>query len=205
MMDDPCLTCGHEHRHHSGLANTVDCDIPGCICFEFEQAGSATASIPTGAVAGPPEPNLCQCGHSIATHPIWHSICFVCGYTKMRDLTREQDQALQATQDQLAAMRVWAAELHDLLQQVWELHGGPEGTAVWVTQPFGQKIGAALQTDPPARGRAILEEVERYRALLEEVVQPQPWGDFADKWTPLRTKIRAALDLGAAQEEGDGG
>src|SRR6266545_147282 len=35
---DLCLTCGHQHRHHSGLANMIDCDIPGCSCTKFEPA-----------------------------------------------------------------------------------------------------------------------------------------------------------------------
>ncbi len=37
-MADLCLTCGHKHRHHSGLANMIDCDIPGCTCTKFEPA-----------------------------------------------------------------------------------------------------------------------------------------------------------------------
>lgn len=103
--------------------------------------------------------------------------------------------------DQLADLQVYAAELHDLLQQVWELHGGPEGAALWVAQPFGQKIGAALQVDPPARGRAILEEVERSREAIQEFLIQAPTGLRDHSSVAL---LRAALDLGAAQEEDRG-
>ncbi len=41
-MAEACLTCGHEHRHHSGLANMIDCDIPGCSCTKFEPADPKT-------------------------------------------------------------------------------------------------------------------------------------------------------------------
>src|SRR6266498_4316021 len=41
-MAEACLTCGHEHRHQSGLANMIDCDIPGCSCTKFDPADPKT-------------------------------------------------------------------------------------------------------------------------------------------------------------------
>jgi hypothetical protein len=36
-----------------------------------------------GAFGGPDDAVLCQCGHPIVTHPIWHAICVTCGYTRL--------------------------------------------------------------------------------------------------------------------------
>ncbi len=45
-MADLCLTCGHKHRHHSGLANMIDCDIPGCSCTKFEPVDPKVEQMP---------------------------------------------------------------------------------------------------------------------------------------------------------------
>jgi hypothetical protein len=94
---------------------------------------------------------------------------------QMRDLTREQDQTLQAIRDRHADLEVYTAELRDLLEQTTGLlyHqrfiipknlDNPD-------QEFNElraRWDAALQVDGPARGHAILAEVQRLRTLLDD-------------------------------------
>jgi hypothetical protein len=77
---------------------------------------------------------------------------------------------LQATRDRLAALEVHAAELHDVLEQLWDLFGSqfssdPARAFRTDGAEIGNRVRAALQVDGPARGHTILEEVQRLRAL----------------------------------------
>lgn len=122
---------------------------------------------------------------------------------------------LQATRDRLADLEMYAAELHDLLTRTTRIraagqegrctfcHQFPDHAHCWwcgIHEPSHLSdcpVAHALQADPPARGRAILEEVERLRAFVR---------DIRGAMTPEAVAAAyAALDLGAAQEEGSGG
>jgi hypothetical protein len=116
---------------------------------------------------------------------------------------------LQAIRDRYAALEVHAAELRDLLEQLeWAGSGAPEATAAWDCcpvcgllrqEPAGGfhlddcKLAHALQAAGPARGHAILDEVERLR---EENRQLQIAYDRAS--APPDT----ALDQAAPREVG---
>jgi FtsZ-binding cell division protein ZapB len=116
---------------------------------------------------------------------------------------------LQELRDRYAALEVHAAELRDLLEQLeWAGSGAPEATAAWDCcpvcgllrqEPAGGfhlddcKLAHALQAAGPARGHAILDEVERLR---EENRQLQIAYDRAS--APPDT----ALDQAAPREVG---
>lgn len=123
-------------------------------------------------------------------------------------------EQLQATRDRLADLEVYAAELHDLLNELF--YRGGSGV-------LDRKIRTALQTEPPARGRAILDQVERLRKVTEACPSSERLRLLAD-WLDLHDNDRRyrgprevqddlrkfadavdALDLGAAQEEDRGG
>ncbi len=80
--------------------------------------------------------------------------------------------ALEASSDRLADLEVYAAELRDLLEQIGSylarFHDLYEGSAL------ATKIRAALQVSPPARGRAVLEELELLRQVALLAPRP-PW------------------------------
>ena len=73
-------------------------------------------------------------------------------------------EQLQATRDRHAALEVHAAELHDLLNELW-LRQPSNGHApdLW------PRIQAALQTPPPAVGQTILTEVANASAEVDDL------------------------------------
>jgi len=77
--------------------------------------------------------------------------------------------ALEASSDRLADLEVYAAELRDLLEQV----SGYNGFDFLPTGLY-DKIRAALQVEPPARGRIVLEELELLRQVVLLAPRP-PW------------------------------
>jgi hypothetical protein len=73
--------------------------------------------------------------------------------------------ALEAGSDRLAGLEVYAAELADLLGQLWDLD---------VLSELSTKVRAALQVEPPSRGWAVLEELELLRQVALLAPRP-PW------------------------------
>ena len=111
-----------------------------------------------------------------------------------RALNREQDQALQATRDRLAEVEVYAAELRDLLEQLGDADIWSDGQLA----ELDPKVQAVLQADGPARGRKVLDEVQRLQRVVEaarfvDADAPDPWRSKSDAANQLRRAL-AALD-----------
>lgn len=154
-----------------------------------------------------------------------------------RDRLAEAERGVLWAEDRNAGLEVYAADLHQLLKSFeWSgrLSDCPYcGHLNQSGHTADCRLAAALQTDPPARGRAILEEVERLREdvaqldharqdlfaelravregndRLQEFQQAiiDAFGEF--RWDRVSAALVAlhapALDLGAAREEDGGG
>ncbi len=133
---------------------------------------------------------------------------------QLRDLTREQDQTLQATRDRHADLEVQVVELRDLLEQ--SISGQAD---CWrCDMPGGYHlvdcaVAAALQTDGPARGHAILQEVQRLRQFekaIRTALQPWYWTGIDADGKSYRDVVEevatahTALDQAAPGEVDDG-
>jgi hypothetical protein len=121
-------------------------------------------------------------------------------------------EQLQATRDRHADLEVHAADLRDLLERATErLEYSAHETGDYHTWHVAERCRAVLQVDGPARGHAILEEVERLREFERAVrTALQPW-----YWTGIDadgksyqdvvaevTTAHAALDQAAQREVG---
>ncbi len=197
-MAEACLTCGHEHRHHSGLANMIDCDIPGCTCTKFdpadpkiEQASDLQRAIHVATVA------LRDHDPAIGLSDPWAQparIAVEAAYPLL----------LHATRDRHDALEVYAAELRGLLERSIS---GPADC--WqCDMPGGYHlvdcpVAAALQTSGPARGHAILQENQRLREF-ERAVRAGANYNYDTLGMTQVDKALAVLDQ-AAQREVDSG
>lgn len=126
---------------------------------------------------------------------------------QMRDLTREQDQAIQATRDRLADLEVYATELHEALAELW-VDLGQQGRRYVVEHDLHRKVVAALAVQPPQRGRALRDQVERLRMFRKQIADA-----LSDIDIPNEDVVRLVadalvwlddptLDQAAAQREG---
>ena len=172
MPADPCLSCGHEHRHHSGLANMIDCDIPGCSCRKFEQPrrliGYRTAD---GLLSLPADVEVVYETADIEGNP----------------LPDEQDQAPLSdfqpqAADVLRALRTATDEQLD--EQQWRAQQvARDGDVNLIDVLDGQPTVEELQAHLDAYDHAIaaLQQVERYRAFVEDIraaLRPGRWRGF---------------------------
>jgi hypothetical protein len=198
------------------------------------EAGSKGAtgppSDPTGAVAGPPDLHqaiqaattaLCDQHPAIGLSDPWAQVARIA-------VEAAASVLLQAIRDRLADLKVYAAELRDLIQSM-EWYGtrcnvdiaGCEDEEVCpvcdASQDEGHRadcrLAHMLQVDGPARGHAILDELRqlrRLRRLTERCCNPYLDGEYstytqADALYQLEVWLRDhPQDDQAAQREADG-
>lgn len=149
----------------------------------------------------------------------WQTSCTACA--RMLDASIHDHERAEQAEDRLADLEVYAAELHDFIRSV-EWYGtrcnvditGCEDEDVCpvcdASEDEGHRpdcrLAHALQVDPPARGRAILDQVVR----LRERARQEPCEGCYERCCGASDvcgchTFWTALDLGAAQEEDSGG
>jgi hypothetical protein len=217
---DACIICGHDRDQHPPNHFAMfgwHCKVVGCPCGQFEPANPtvegaqggdavaqvpalrpepalqrqrltkpATATDPTGAVAGPPDDlhqaiqaattALCDQHPAIGLSDPWAQVARIAVEAAMPVL-------LHATRDR-------HADLHQAIQAATDA-----------------RLRAALQVDGPARGHAILAEVQRLRKVeqaarefldaAEAVPQAVSWDEFQ----AAANRLGDALDQAAQRED----
>ena len=127
----------------------------------------------------------------------WQVNCLCCD--SLLDASIAEHQRAEQAEDSKADLEVYAAELRDLLERSNDQQCQGCGCAPHrETHRPDCRVAAVLQADGPARAREVLEEVQRYKRVVEaarfvDADAPDPWRSNSDAANQLRRAL-AALD-----------
>jgi len=145
-----CRACQREDRHPAGCWGLFP---QGSVAVEVDEHGQPVGDDLHQAIQAATTA-LCDQHPAIGLSDPWAQVARIAVEAAMPVL-------LQATRDRLADLEVHATELRCLIE---DAVGYVEAEAGW-GDTTAARMRAALQVDGPARGHAILHEVERLRVL----------------------------------------
>jgi hypothetical protein len=190
-----CRTCQREDRHPAGCWGLFP---QGSVAIEVDEHGQPVGDDLHQAIQAAAEPTPVDLGgvaadlRSIAAKGAWGIPELAA--ERIVAVTPDLVAELQASRDRHADLEVQVAELRDLLaRRQWGWQGCHVCGEYFVNGHLPDcRIAAALQADGPARGHAILAEVERLREAIREALPHVPYRVEQD--------LRDALDQAAQRE-----